>query len=148
MAASLSLDLRWRVVRAIETEGLSIREAGRRFCIGESTAGRWHRLWRKSGDVIPGRKGNPGRSRLDAHSTFLLDLIEAGGRDITLAEMAQRLEAECGLLIDPSTIHNWLKKRGITFKKRQAMQLSRPAKTLPQPEKPGSTASSISTREN
>lgn len=106
MAASLSVDLRWRVVRAVENEGLSIREAGRRFCIGESTAGRWHRLWRKSGNVVPGRKGNPGRSRLDAHSAFLLEMIEEGGKDITLAEMAQRLEAARGLLVDPSTIHN------------------------------------------
>ena len=145
MAASLSVDLRWRVVRAIETEGLSIREAGRRFCIGESTAGRWHRLWRTSGDVVPGRKGNPGHSRLDAHSAFLLEMIEADGKDITLAEMAQRLEVECGLLVDPSTIHNWLKKRGTTFKKRQAMQLNRPAKTSPQLVRPGSTTNSIST---
>ena len=96
--------------------------------------------------MVPGRKGNPGRSRLDAHSAFLLEMIEAGGKDITLAEMAQRLEAECGLVVDPSTIHNWLKKRGITFKKRQAMQLNRPAKTSPQLARPGSTTSPISIR--
>ncbi len=80
MAASLSVDLRWRVVRAINEEGLSIRAAGRRFCIGESTAGRWHRLWRTSGDIVPGRRGNPGGSRLDAHAVFLLGLVEAGAR--------------------------------------------------------------------
>ena len=129
MAASLSLDLRWQVVRRIETEGLSIRKAGRRCCIGESTAGRWHRLWRKNGDVVPGRKGNPGRSRLDAHSGFLLEMIAAGGKDITLAEIADRLADTRGLLVDPSTIHNWLKTRAIRFKKRQAMQQNRPAKT-------------------
>ncbi len=66
---------------------------------------------------MPGHKGNPGRSRLDGHSTFLLKIIEAGGKDITLGEMAQRLETERGLLVDPSMIHNWLKKRGITLKK-------------------------------
>ncbi len=148
MAASLSVDLRWRVVRAINEEGLSIRAAGRRFCIGESTAGRWHRLWRTSGDIVPGRKGNPGGSRLDAHAGFLLGLVEAGGKDITLAEMAERLRTERSEAVDPSTIHNWLKKRGITFKKRQAMLPNRLAKTSLRPAKPGSTASAISTPKN
>ncbi len=144
MAAALGVDLRWRVVRAMEAEGLSIREAGRRFCIGESTAGRWHRLWRARGDVAPGRKGNPGRSRLDSHAAFLLAMIEEGGKDITLAEMAERLQVEHGETVDPSTIHNWLKKRGITFKNRRAMQPNRHAKMSPPPDNPGSTASPIS----
>lgn len=144
MAAALSVDLRWRVVRAMEEEGLSIREAGRRFCIGESTAGRWYRLWRVCGDVAPGRKGNPGRSRLDSHAAFLFAMIEHGGKDVTLAEMAERLQAECGEAVDPTTIHNWLNKRGITLKKRRAMQPNRRAKMSPPAANPGSRPSPIS----
>ena len=50
MARAYSLDLRRRVVEAIDG-GLSSREAARRFAIGIATAGSWHRLWRKTGDV-------------------------------------------------------------------------------------------------
>ena len=57
MARAYSLDLRRRVVEAIDG-GLSSREAARRFAIGIATAGSWHRLWRKTGDVRPGRQGH------------------------------------------------------------------------------------------
>ncbi len=127
MTAALSEDLRWRVVRAIEG-GLSTRAAARRFGVGQSTSGRWYRLWRQTGSVTPARQGNPGGSRLDAHTAFLLGLIEAGGKDITLSEMAMRLAKERGELVDPSTIHNWLRRRGITYKKRQRMPANRIAR--------------------
>ncbi|CTQ63494.1 Transposase [Roseibium album] len=48
MARILSSDLRRRVIEAIEG-GVSTRAAARRFSIGVSTAGSWHRHWRKTG---------------------------------------------------------------------------------------------------
>jgi transposase len=45
MGRALSEDLRWRVVLAIE-DGMSTRDAARRFGVGLSTPGAWHRLWR------------------------------------------------------------------------------------------------------
>ena len=50
MAQAFSLDLRRRVIEAIET-GLSTRAAARRFSIGISTAGSWYRQWRSMVDV-------------------------------------------------------------------------------------------------
>jgi len=85
MARAMSKDLRWRVVRLVVEEGLSTREAERRMCVGISTVGSWVRLYRRTGGVTPGKKGNPGRSCLDAHEAFILRLIEER-RDITLAE--------------------------------------------------------------
>src|SRR6266700_1493935 len=76
MARAYSLDLRQRVVEAIE-DGLSSREAARRFAIGIATAGAWHRLWRRTGDVHPGRQGKPQGSKLDAHEQFVLSLVES-----------------------------------------------------------------------
>jgi transposase-like protein len=69
------MDLRRRVVEAIEG-GLSTREAARRFAIGIATAGAWHRLWRRTGNVEPGRQGQPRISKLDAHEAFILNLVE------------------------------------------------------------------------
>jgi transposase len=122
MARAYSLDLRQRVVDAIEG-GLSTREAARQFSIGIATAGAWHRLWRRTGDVRPGRQGQPEHSKLDAHEDFILGLVEEI-KDIALAEIAERLVEERGVSACPATIWYFFDKRGITFKKRQRMRAS------------------------
>ena len=120
MARAYSLDLRRRVVDAIE-RGLSTHEAARRFAIGIATAGAWHRLLRRTGDVRPGRQGQPKRSKLDAHEEYILGLIEEE-KDISLAEIAERLADKRDVSACPATIWYFFDKRGITFKKRQRMR--------------------------
>ena len=120
MARAYSLDLRRRVVNSIES-GLSSHEAARRFAIGIATAGAWHRLWRRTGDVRPGRQGQPKRSKLDAHEEYILGLIEKK-KDISLAEIAERLADKRDISVCPATIWYFFDKRGITFKKRQRMR--------------------------
>ena len=115
MARAYSVDLRQRVVAAID-EGLSTREAARRFSIGISTSGAWYRAWRSSGRLEPGRQGKPKVSKLDAHEAFILALVDTDDRDITLAEIAERLEVECGVKTSVSTVHAFFAKRGITYK--------------------------------
>jgi transposase len=102
MARALSLDLRRRVVAAIDG-GLSTRAAARRFSIGIATAGPWHRLWRRTGDVRPGRQGKPRGSKLDGHEGFILGLIEEK-HEIALAEIAAHLAASRGAAVCPATI--------------------------------------------
>jgi transposase len=142
MAGPYSIDLRVRVVEAIEN-GLSTRQAAARFSIGIATAGAWHRLWRKTGDVSPGRLGNPGGSKLDVHEEFILGLI-AAQKDIALHEIAEKLLETYELCVQPSTIWYFLDRRGITFKKRQHMPPSRSGKTWLPPAKLGSKASLVS----
>lgn len=127
MARALSEDLRWRVVRAIEG-GMSTREAARHFGVGLSTPGAWHRLWRKTGDVRPGRQGQPPGSKLDEHEAFILDLI-GNVKDIALAEIAERLAKERGVQACPATIWYFFDARRITYKKRQRTPASRAART-------------------
>ncbi len=116
MARAYSLDLRERVIEAIRG-GLSTREAARRFAIGISTAGSWYRSWRATGSLEPGRQGAPKVSKLDPHEAFILALVETDDRDITLAEIAERLEAEHGVRTCAASVHAFFKKRDITFKK-------------------------------
>lgn len=123
MARAYGVDLRKRVVDAIEG-GLSTRKAARNFSVGISTAGAWHRTWRRTGSYEARRQGGRDGSVLDIHETFVLGLIEADA-DITLAEMADRLADERGLRVDPSTIWHFLKRRGMTYKKRRHMPASR-----------------------
>ena len=84
--------------------------------------------WGRPGGVSPRKKGNPGRSCLDAHEAFILGLIDERA-DITLAEMAQRLEADHGLRVQQSTLWYFLDKRGQTFKKRRATRPNRIGRT-------------------
>lgn len=119
MTRSLSVDLRFRVIEAVE-DGLSAREAARRFRVGISTAIKWHRRYRETGEVAPRKQGQPSRSRLDPHEGFIMDLI-AEQADITLSEIGERLAEVHDVQVVPSTIWYFLDKRGVTFKKRQRM---------------------------
>lgn len=117
MTRSLSSDLRGRVIAAI-SEGLSTREAARRFKVGISTSGRWYRRYRATGETTARKQGQPSGSKLDPHEAFVLGLIEATP-DITLAEIAERLAEERGVRVVPSTVWMFLARRGITYKKRR-----------------------------
>ena len=127
MGKPLDTDLRRRVVAAIEG-GMSTRKAAKRFSVSYSSAGAWARLKRATGDVLPMRQGHGTGSILDAYGAFILTLIE-DQKDISLAEMAVRLEQDQSLKVPPSTLSYWLKRQGISYKKRQDMQLSKTAKT-------------------
>lgn len=125
MARAYSLDLRERVVAAIE-EGLSTHQAAARFSIGISTAGSWARLKRLQGDVRPGRQGKPKGSVLDAHADFILSVLE-DKPDTTLDELVDRLAAERAVRIVRTAVWKFLDRRDLTHKKRQHRRASRNA---------------------
>lgn len=127
MAHALSIDLRRRVVDAVET-GMSRRAAARRFGVGVSSAIRWVTQARDLGHLTPGQRGGNRRShRIDAHKTFILDLVEAEP-DLTLAEIAARLDEAFGYRPLPSVVCRFFKRHGITRKKRPRTRRSRTAR--------------------
>jgi transposase len=113
MARALSADLRSRVLKAA-AEGASARQAAARFGVGVSSAIRWIGRARL-GETTPRPQGRRRGSRLDAHADFIVGMIEAC-RDITLDEMVERLLAEQSMHIGRSTLSDWLRGRGWTFK--------------------------------
>ena len=125
MARAYSLDLRERVVAAIE-EGLSTHQAAARFSIGVSTAGAWARLKRSQGDVRPGRRGKPKGSVLDVHADFILGVLEDKS-DTTLDELVDRLAAERAVRIVRTAVWKFLDRRDLTHKKRRHTRASRNA---------------------
>lgn len=116
MVQASSPDLRSRVIKAA-ANGLSARQAAERFSAGISTAIVWVRRYRQSGEAMARRQGKPRGSRLDAHESFILGLVEAGTKDISLAEIAERLETDRGLKVGITTVWKFLDRRGLTFKK-------------------------------
>jgi transposase len=122
-----SEDLRRRVIQAA-LSGLSARRAAERFGVGVSTAIVWVRRFRETGEEAARRQGNREGSKLDLHADFILDLVEER-KDISLAEIAERVGAERGVSACPATIWQFFDKRGMTYKKRQRMRPSSSART-------------------
>jgi transposase len=68
MTRALSIDLRRRVIAAVES-GASCRQAAARFGVSASSAIRWHALSETLGDATPKTQGGDRRSgRIEAHT--------------------------------------------------------------------------------
>ena len=144
MVEAYSSDLRSRLIKAA-TNGMSARQSAERFGVGISTAIVWVRRYRQSGEAVARRQGKPRGSRLDPHAAFILGLVEGGTKDISLAEIAERLASERGVTIGITSIWTFLDRHGLTFKKRPRMRRSNSVPTSSKLGSPGSTASSTST---
>ena len=125
MGKSYSMDLRERVVAAIES-GVSTRQAAARFAIGIATAGTWARLKRATGEVRPAKQGKPRGAVLDAHADFILSVL-AEAPDTTLDEMVERLKEERGVTVVRTAVWKLLDRHGQTYKKRPPMPASKRA---------------------
>ncbi len=115
MSRAYSQDLRDRVIAAVEDEGLSRREAARWYRISDAAAVRWLQAMRQ-GRRGALAQGGDRRSRLSAHRTWLLALIEAEP-DLTLRVVAERLLAEHGVRADAGMLSRFFTSNGISFKK-------------------------------
>jgi transposase len=115
MPAPMSLDLRLRIVRAVEG-GSSIRAAARRFAVSPSAAIKLMQRVRATGSAAPARYGGHRRPLLAPYEAALGRLI-AVTPDITLAELQTELERRFGLLAGLSTIHKTLRRIGLRRKK-------------------------------
>ena len=127
MAKSLSIDLRRRVVDAIE-QGFSCRQAAERFGVSASSAIRWLDRLKKQGDVAAKRQGVDRKSgRIEAEAAFLLGEV-AKTPDITLVELQERLKVR-GVNAGIGTLWRFFDRRRITYKKRRRMPPSSNAAT-------------------
>jgi putative transposase len=117
MAAPLSRDLRARVVRAVEEEGMSRRAAAARFGVAIRTAVRWVGTYRSKGNVEPEKMGNPSPPKLTAHRETVLALLSEHP-DYTIEGLRHDLAAQ-GIVIGYGSIRRFFEREGITRKKRR-----------------------------
>lgn len=128
MSKALSVDLRRRVVDAVEA-GSSCRAAAGRFGVGVSSAIRWVARVRAGRDLEPGKRGGNKRShRIDGHRDLIVGWIEEQP-DMTLAEVAERLDATVGYCPLPSIVCRFFQRHGVTRKKRRPTRPSRTDRT-------------------
>ena len=122
MAKPLSSDLRLRIIRAVEDEGLSCRGAAVRFDVAPSTAIELVSDWRSTGTCQARVQGGDRRSaRIENHAAEILCLARATP-DMTLTEIADHLFKAHGERFVPSVIWRFFDRRNITFKKNIARQ--------------------------
>ena len=116
MGKSYSMDLRERIVAQV-TAGGSRRGAARRFGVSDSCAVKLVARAERTGSVEPARQGRPpGGGKLAAHMAFLIEIVEAAP-DITLPELAARLEAERGAKVTAPSLSRALIAAGFSYKK-------------------------------
>ena len=129
MAAPLSEDLRIRVIRSVVENGLSYHAAARRFEVSANCVMLWVREYRRSGRTHAKPCGGDRRSgRIEAQAEFLLSAIEKDP-GLTLAELRQRLVDERGERFAISTVHEFFRRHGVTYKKRRRTPANNNGKT-------------------
>jgi transposase len=116
MARPYSVDLRERVVRAVEA-GTSRRATAARFEVSPSFVIKLMQRWRRRGTLEADRIGGWKRSTLAAHAERVRALV-AAEPDITIAELRARLATD-GIEASPSGIGRFLVAAGLTRKKRR-----------------------------
>ena len=109
-----SIDVRQRVLAAVEAGEHSLRELAELFSLHLSTIVRLLQRFRSTGLVQPKPHGGGARPKLDAEATARLLALVRQQPDATLAELRDRLGVDCNIV----TIFRTLKRKGITRKKK------------------------------
>jgi transposase len=136
MARPYSVDLRERVVRAVES-GTSRRATAATFEVSISFVVKLMQRWRQRGTVQADRIGGWKRSTLAAHAERVRALV-AAEPDLTIAELRHRLADE-GIATSRSGIGRFLAAAGLTRKKRPGMPPSRTGRMSPRQGAPGAS---------
>lgn len=136
MARPLSLDLRERIIGAVEG-GLSRRAAAERFQTSVSCVIKLVQRWRETGSAAPSPMGGYKAFALAEHEGLVRKLYEAQP-DITLDELHARLAA-MRVKVGRTSVHRFLKALGLTRKKRRSMPQNRTGRTSPRRGRSGAT---------
>lgn len=116
MPGPYSLDLRKRIV-ASHQQGVPCRQIGEVYGVSPSCAVKLAAHQRRTGSLEHGTLGRPrGSGKLEPYRDFLIDIVTAEP-DITMPELAARLEDVHVLVAHPASLSRFLRKAGFTYKK-------------------------------
>lgn len=118
--ATISLDLRKRILKAYDRGDATREQVARRFDVSLGMVKKLIQQRRHTGNISP-RHHRSGRKPviLDSHRRELRVML-AERPDLTLEEMRDRLGLECTI----QAIHYVLVDLGLTYKKRRSVQPS------------------------
>ena len=124
MAGPYSQDLRDRVIDAVAHGAMSRRGAAARFGVSESVAIKWVERFERTGSRTAGKMGGHKRLKLEPHREFL-EACHAEKPDATLQALCDRLLGERGVKADTSLMSRFLRRIGLTLKKRRSSPASK-----------------------
>ena len=114
MAKAISMDLRERVVFAVEHEGMSRRQAAARFGVSYSSAILWVKRYRETGSFAPGQMGGHKPRKLSGlHRDWLIGRCQTGA--FTLRGLVAEL-AERGLSVDYRSVWEFVHAEKLSYK--------------------------------
>ena len=129
MGRPYSMDLRERVVNAVQQEGLSCNQAATRFDIAISTAVKWLKRVAETGSVEPGQMGGHKPKAISGENAEWLR-SRCRSAPFTLRGLVREL-AERGLRVDYRSVWEFVHAEELTFKKRHWSPAKEAARTLP-----------------
>jgi transposase len=142
MSKSLSLDLRVRVLAAVDG-GATRRQAAERFGVSAASVSRWRTREREQGDARPKALGGDRRSkRIEACHDFVVAALGPDG-EATLEEVRRTLAAQ-DLSFGFGTIQRFFARHHIRRKKRPRTLRSKTAPTSRSDARTGSKGNPIS----
>jgi len=126
MSRPYSNDLRERVVAAVMS-GESCRAVADRFEVAVSTAVKWSQRYRATGSVAPSKIGGYRKRVLEPHRDFIVERIRQTPH-LTLHGLKDEL-ASRGVTVSHNAVWQFLRREGLSFKKKRWSRLSRPGPT-------------------
>lgn len=126
MAAPYSVDLRQKILLALEEGGKSQREVAELFHVSLTFVETLLRRMRAGDGIAPKPHAGGQPSRLDGAARERLRAWLAEQPDLTLAELAERLRHECGIPTCLSHLCRILQKLKLPRKKRCSTRVNAP----------------------
>ncbi len=119
-----SCDLRERIIAARE-QGQSTAEVAGLFRVSKSSVERYWNQFQRTGKLEPKQRGGYRRSCLEGHDKSLRAWITKQ-RDLTLAELQERLLQDLGIQVGTTALWHRLERLGLSYKKNAARRRARP----------------------
>jgi transposase len=117
MVASISLDLRRRVVEAYKRGGMTYAEVAEQFSIGHASVSRWLRLDRETGSVLARAHGGGRAFLVNDKNLKQLEKLVLAHPDWTEDEYTKTFNSETGLNLSDSTVGRAIRRLGYGVKK-------------------------------
>lgn len=112
-----SVDLREKIVRAIEKGDSSVRKVAQRFGVSKNCVQRLVTQKRTQGHILPGKQGGSMVSPVMKYKAELMAILEKQ-KDATLAEYCELFFDETGLWVSKSTMCRTFQRLKLPLKKK------------------------------
>jgi transposase len=112
-----SLDLREKIVALYDAGGISQHQLAERFCVSVFFVKKLFRQRKQTGSIAPKQRRGWQRSRLSEEMRERLIAFHQEKNDLTLSELADRLDRDFGVRVSNPTVCRALQRANLRHKK-------------------------------